>query len=92
MEQAIKVETNVQGLTIRIGDDGLWLEFSEDGSHAAVNLSCYAAKNKGDIIGRAILKWCIATAKRNGYPEPEIKETYDCVIHGKGDGPDCPRC
>lgn len=66
MEKAIHLATSLQGLVISIGDDGLWMNFSEDGKHASINLSLYAAQQKGDIIGKTILDWCIATAKRNG--------------------------
>lgn len=65
MEKAIQLETGLPGLFISIGDDGLWMNFSEDGKHASINLSLYAARQKGDIIGKTILDWCIATAKRS---------------------------
>jgi hypothetical protein len=62
-KQAVKVETNIDGLSISIGDDGLWLNFSVEGRHASTNLSLQHSDAKG-IIDNTILEWCKATAKK----------------------------
>lgn len=44
----------MEGLTISIGDDGLWFNFSSGKQHSSINLS-YMAHSTKDI---AILNWC----------------------------------
>ena len=36
--------------------------------------------------------WLAQALRGAGLAEDEIVERYDCVIHGTGDGPNCPRC
>ena len=36
---------------------------------------------------------CAAEARRDADREERLeRERYDCAIHGRQDGPDCPRC
>jgi len=35
---------------------------------------------------------CAAEAKADADREERMLERYDCAIHGRQDGPDCPRC
>jgi hypothetical protein len=54
------VETGIEGLSISIGEDGLWMNFSANGKHACVNISLDAAQRED----WAVLEWCKATAKK----------------------------
>lgn len=46
----------------------------------------YATENK-----KFEMKKALKEAKKK-IDAMEVKESYDCVIHGTGPGPDCPRC
>lgn len=65
MNKAILLETEIKGLSLSCGSDGVWLNLEADGKSASINLVSEAYKQQG-IIGEAMLAWCTQTAVAAG--------------------------
>jgi hypothetical protein len=51
------IESGINGLSVKIAPDGVWLNFSTSGQHAMINLLSIA-EERGRITGNAIRQWC----------------------------------
>uniref|UniRef100_A0A6H1Z7C1 Uncharacterized protein n=1 Tax=viral metagenome TaxID=1070528 RepID=A0A6H1Z7C1_9ZZZZ len=65
-KQAKQIDTSIEGLTLTLGDDGLWLNFDTGTHYASINLSLQVS-NPQSSTDRTILQWCRDTVGR--YPE-----------------------
>lgn len=59
LDKAVYVATSVEGLTISIGRDGVWLNFYDGKCHGSINMSDYAKDSRNSIVGSAVSGWCI---------------------------------
>lgn len=89
MDKAKRLETSIKGLSVTVGDDGVWLNFEAKGLHASINMSSYGAARENKIIGDAILKWSIQTAIEAAQQSTDTPEPLQ-IIHGELDELDKP--
>lgn len=56
------IETGIAGLSVKIGEDGVWINIkSSTKKHCSFNLVNHANNNCATICKRAILDWCSET-------------------------------
>lgn len=48
--------SDLEGLTITSGQDGVWINFSHAGKHTSINLSNYGKENR--LLSAGLLAWC----------------------------------
>jgi len=51
------VQTNIKGLTFKIGKDGVWMNTTANKLHTSINITNYAEERSG-IIAAGLLLWC----------------------------------
>ncbi len=65
MGKAKELETGIEGLSISLGKDGIWLNTSsKSGRHSCINLVSIARKHFEHPSNQALLDWCEEIARR----------------------------
>lgn len=54
-----KCEIGLADLTVLVGDDGTWLEFTSDGKRALIHVEALADLRNGTIVGDVLKGWCM---------------------------------
>jgi hypothetical protein len=57
MNEAKLIDTNIEGLSVKFAQDGVWLNFSTNGGYASVNL-LHVAEARGAIVSNVLKFWC----------------------------------
>lgn len=70
------IETGLPGLSVKIGEDGVWINIkSSKKQYCSFNLVNHANKNCATICKRAILDWCSETMnqKKEGHISTDLE-------------------